>query len=120
MSRFSRRIASQPTITHYHADGSLSKVSRREEFATYAAQIKYHLDGVSACRGYHGKMHHVNACFSAALSRPDILARYPRFAETAMTKAQQLIQEVPPSFTRTHVILRRAIHVISHLTFDLA
>jgi hypothetical protein len=120
MSRFSRRIASQPTITHYHADGSLSKVSRREEFATYAALIKYHLAGVENSRGYRAKMHHVNACFAAALSRPDILARFPRFAEIAMTKAQQLIQEVPASFTRAHIILRRAIHVISHLEFNLA
>jgi hypothetical protein len=114
MSRRSTRIASQPTVTHYHADGSISKFTYLEEVKYgYGPAIQSHLDGCATSRGYRAKMHHINAAFTIALSRPDILAHYPRFAATIRAKAVGLIPQVPASFTRTHVTLRRAIEMTS-------
>jgi hypothetical protein len=113
MSRRSTRIASQRTVTHYHKDGHITKVNQRDEILRFAASIKYHLDGADTSHGLRAKMHHVNACFSIIASSPDMLARYPRFAETTKDKALELINQTPAGFTRAHVILRRAIEVVN-------
>ena len=113
MPRRSTRIAAQPTVTHYHADGSISKHSYAEEVAVRSGPtIQHHLDGIVSSRGLRAKMHHVNACFTFAISRPDLLARYPRFAAAARAKALELIPQIPVGFTRTHDTLRRTIEMI--------
>jgi hypothetical protein len=112
MPRRSIRIASQPTLTHYNRDGSISKFTYAEEVAYgYGPAIQSHLDGIKTSRGFREKMHHINACFTVALSRPDLLAHYPRFTRTVCAKALELIPQVPASFTRTHITLRRAIEI---------
>jgi hypothetical protein len=114
MSRRSTRIASQPTVTHYHTDGSITKFTYAEEVKYgYGPAIQHHVDGVGSSHGLRAKMHHINAAFTITLSRPDLLAHYPRFAATVHAKAMELIPQVPAGFTRTHVTLRRAIEMTS-------
>ena len=116
MSRRSTRIASQPTMTLYNRDGSIRKVNREDDFKmNYAPAIKFHLDEIDKCRNFRTKMHHVNACFTVAISRPDILSKHLRFTRIICAKALELIPTVPASFTRTHVTLNRAVEVTAEI-----
>lgn len=99
--RRSPRIAAAATVTHYHADGSVTKVSRRrvDVSADLTLQLAGYVERMAAITLAHGQSAFVRAVFNLyryVISNPLPLVRNVRLRGILL------------------VILRQAVHDIQH------